>query len=494
VSISRRQLLGYVPLVALPGAAIGQTTTARRFDIECDVLVAGSGIAGMCAALECLDQGLSVHLVESQPTAGGSTAMSGGVLYLGGGTRLQRALGFEDSADNMFAFLSQAGAAPTSLERLRIYCDGAAEHFDWFVAQGVEFSERFSELKERPQDTASLYYSGNENAASYAGIADPAPRGHVAAVPGRTGHYLIATLTTRAVERGLAMSLETAIDELITVDDEVRGAWVVREGARLAVHARKGVVIACGGFTQNAQMLRRHAPRLAECTPLSGPGDIGTGIRIASAIGAETLRMEDGFAIIPLYPSYAPLKGLIVNRQGQRFVAEDAYIGVTGHHIAMHEEGSAYLIVDAQTDSEDLQRFPRLMRVESLADIASAMGMNPSVLQATITIYNEAAERGEDLDYNKSAQYLVPLDAPPWSVYNLSVGSGFFPAHTFGGLHTDSDGRVMHVNGRPIPGLYAAGRSARGIPSGPYLASGLSLGDGSFFGRRAGRHIVRERS
>ena len=101
------------------------------------------------------------------------------------------------------------------------------------------------------------------------------------------------------------------------------------------------------------------------------------------------------------------------------------------------------------------------------------------------------AANGKDPLFHKSAPYLRPLQGPPYQAWDLSVQEAFFPAHTFGGLHTDLDGRVINSFGDWVPGLFAVGRTTAGLPTAPYIASGLSVGDCTFFGRRAGRAAAR---
>jgi predicted oxidoreductase len=184
------------------------------------------------------------------------------------------------------------------------------------------------------------------------------------------------------------------------------------------------------------------------------------------------------------------LRGIIVNRLGQRFVAEDSYYGVIGHHIAYLQQGTAYLIADANSALAPGSNKFRERGCGTLADLAAELQVPPGALEATVAYYNTHSEQRQDPLLRKAAGYLAPL-RPPFIAYDLSVGSTFLPAHTFGGLCTDTDSRVLHVDGAPIPGLYAAGRTARGLPTAPYIASGLSLGDATFFGRRAGQHLVR---
>jgi 3-oxo-5alpha-steroid 4-dehydrogenase len=272
-------------------------------------------------------------------------------------------------------------------------------------------------------------------------------------------------------------------------DGRVAGMQVLEGGERRLVRARRGVVLACGGFVHNRAMLQRHAPELFDCSaPWGNAGDRGEGIAMGVAVGAETLRMQQGFAMTPIYPPESTLRGIVVNAAAQRFVSEDSYCGVLGDAIAYHQRGQAWLVTDAGSNFNSPQdNFPPVAEASTIGDLAARAGFPQGALQHTVAYYNRFAGSGRDPLFHKQPKYLAPLARPPFRVWDLSVARAFFAAHTFGGLHTDVDSRVISSFGEPIPGLYAAGRTAAGLPVAPYIASGLSLGDASFFGRRAGR-------
>ncbi len=204
--------------------------------------------------------------------------------------------------------------------------------------------------------------------------------------------------------------------------------------------------------------------------------------------GAAALRMNQGFAVLPLYPPESVLAGIVVNASGQRFVPEDTYYGVLGDAIAYHQQGRAWLITDRDSHPPTYQdNLPQVAQGNTIGDIADQLAFPRGALQHTVAYYNRNARNGEDPLFHKGATFLRPLQGPPYRAWNLSVDQAFVAAHTFGGLHTTVDGQVLDGFGEPIPGLYAAGRTASGLPAAPYIASGLSVGDCTFFGRRAGR-------
>jgi 3-oxo-5alpha-steroid 4-dehydrogenase len=489
----RRLLAGLGALAAAPlaGAVRAQpAAVGQRWDISTDVLVAGSGSAGASAAIEARRAGAQVLLIESLPRFGGSSAMSAGVVYAGAGTALQRALGVQDSVEAMYSFLVGMGGPQPPLEKIQLYCEQSPAHFDWLVAQGVRYSEKLSLAMSVPVAGESLYFSGAERAWPARELAAPAPRGHLPAAPGMTGgRLLMQALLARVKELGVVMRSQVAGRRLIVAGDgSVLGMQITVDGKRRSIRARRGVVLASGGFIHNREMVRQYAPHLYQCSvPWGNMGDLGTGINMGVGAGAAALRMNQGFAILPLYPPESVLSGIVVNASGQRFVPEDTYYGVLGDAVAYHQQGRAWLITDRDSHLPPEQdNFPQVGQGNTLGDLANQLQFPRGSLQHTVAYYNRHARNGEDPLFHKSAAFLRPLQGPPYRAWNLSVDQAFTPAHTFGGLHTTVDGQVLNSFGETIPRLYAAGRTASGLPGAPYIASGLSVGDCTFFGRRAG--------
>jgi succinate dehydrogenase/fumarate reductase flavoprotein subunit len=492
--INRRQLLAGMGVAAVStvsaGAAALPATAVGSWDMSTDVLVAGSGAAGACAAIEASQAGAAVLVIESLPEFGGSSAMSAGVVYAGGGTALQRALKVKDSPWEMYRFLASTGSVHPALDKIELYCEASPAHFDWLVAQGVTYSQKLSEAKGLPLGDESLYFSGNELAWPARDLARPAPRGHVPGLSGMNGgRHLMQVLLARMSALGVKARASVAAERLVTASDgRVVGMVVTIAGARKTIRARRGVVLACGGFIHNREMLRDYAPRLYDCAvPWGNIGDQGVGINMAIAAGAAALRMEQGFAIAPIYPPDKVLSGIVVNGSGQRFIAEDSYHGVLGDAIAYHQQGRAWLITDQRSSYEVAQdNFLPVAQGNSIGDIADQLDFPGGALQHTVAYYNRHAINGEDPVFRKLPEYVRPVQGPPYQAWDLAVDNAFFPAHTLGGLRTTVSGQVLNGFGEEIPGLFAAGRTAAGLPGAPYIASGLSVGDCTFFGRQAG--------
>jgi 3-oxo-5alpha-steroid 4-dehydrogenase len=270
-------------------------------------------------------------------------------------------------------------------------------------------------------------------------------------------------------------------------DGSVVGAVAEVFGAERAIRARRGVVLATGGFIQHDAMLEAHLPAVRGCKiRIGAEGDDGSGIRLGIAVGAATLHMDRASISLPATQPWGLKRGVLVNAHGQRFVNEDVYYGRLGEFALYHCDGRAWLVVDDAIFEKP--EYPRELVAtgETLAELEAELELPEGSLESSLALYNRHAQRGDDPVFHKAREYVVPLLTPPFGAFDCTVESSIYAAFTLGGLHTDPDGRVLDPEATPIPGLYAAGRATSGVSVGGY-SSGLSLGDGSFFGRRAGR-------
>ncbi|MFP8873373.1 MAG: FAD-dependent oxidoreductase [Myxococcota bacterium] len=460
-----------------------------RWDQRTGVLVIGLGCAGACAALEALRTDAEVLILERASGGGGTSALSGGVLYMGGGTPVQKAAGFEDSSEAMFRYLMASTGPRPDESKIERFCTGSLEHFDFIEGCGVEFKPVFyPHYSGEPPTDDGLVYSGNENAWPYNEIAQPAPRGHVPRIPGAAGGLLMQRLIAATTRAGARLLTDARATSLVRArDGSVLGAAVQVAGETLHIRAERGVVLTTGGFINDDAMIDQHAPLLRRCSIRVGAeGDDGSGIRMGLAVGGNVIHLEMASISLPIHPPKSVSKGILVNRTGQRFINEDVYMGLLGEHVLFRQDGEAYLIFDDATFTRpEIDR--EIVGVgETPAELADELGIPAAVLEATLDIYNEAARRGEDPLFHKGRDYLVPLETAPFGALDCRVDHSPFAAFTLGGLETDADAAVLRPDGQHLPGLYAAGRAAAGIAA-PGYASGLSLGDGSFFGRMAGR-------
>lgn len=467
-----------------------------RWDHEADVVIAGYGVAGASAAVEAARAGADVLVLERTGSWGGAASMAGGFIYLGGGTPVQKACGFEDSVDNMAAFLKVAMGPGADEKRVDDYCAGSVAHFDWLVGCGVTFKEEFfGEPGWEPMGDQGLMYSGGENSFPFNTVATPAPRGHVPRMSNKkqgeasAGYMLMKPLVETATAAGARALYDVRAQRLIVSDDgRVVGVVARRYGDEVAIRARRGVVLATGSFAHNEAMVAQYAPRIAGRPAASIEQHDGRAIQMAQALGADLAHMDATEVAIFADPQQL-VRGILVNARGQRFVAEDTYPGRIGQLTLYHQDNTAYLIIDGDAQDEAMASLsPQLMMrpptwvAETVAELETEIGLAPGSLQATVAAYNDGAAHGEDPLLHKKPEWVKPIGSPVGAI-DLRESTGGF---TLGGLATTLDAEVLHVSGEPIPGLFAAGRAAAGLAAWGY-ASGVSLGDGSFYGRRAGR-------
>jgi succinate dehydrogenase/fumarate reductase flavoprotein subunit len=478
----------------MPGMGEGPSISPlRRASVsswagEADVVVVGLGCAGACAAIEAAEQGASVLVLERASGGGGTSATSGGLIYLGGGTPVQEATGFTDTVEEMFKFLMAACGPGPDEEKVRAFCDGSVALFHWLEAHGVPFKRSFypEPGKEPPTDDC-LVYSGGEDAWPHRDVARPAPRAHKPQAPGAAGGFLMQRLLA-AVERARVLVHEdTRAERLIAEPDGSVAGVVARQGQELRhIRARRGVVLAAGGFINNRDMMQRYAPQLARANYRVGTdGDDGSGILMGVGAGADAIRMEAGSVSIPIYPPKSLKKAVLVNAQGQRFINEDTYYGRIGQKALFEQEGRCWLIVDAETYVVNEVGMQARAVEESFAALEATLGLPDGSLVSTMELYNRHARRGEDPVHHKNSELVVPLDKPPFGAIDCTLRRAIYAAFTLGGLRTRATGEVLRHDGTVIPGLYAAGRTTSGVSAWGY-ASGVSLADGMFFGRQAG--------
>ncbi|MCW2785989.1 MAG: hypothetical protein JWP74_2506 [Marmoricola sp.] len=478
---------------ARPGLLIPRAVAASEAtDYETfDVVVIGFGIAGGCAALEAAREGARVLLLERAAVHGGTTSMAGGHFYLGGGTPVQVATGHDDSVEAMYQYLVASSKAPEH-EKIRAYCESSVEHFGWLEALGFAFERSYYRHKAviQPQ-TQGLMFTGNEKLWPYRDIAKPAPRGHKIPVPGDTqgARVVMDLLRDRCEEAGVQVRYETGVTNLVDDDDRVVGVrW--KSFAEQGVVLAGAVVIAAGGFVGNPDMVKEFTPELgSKLIPLGSTYDDGLGIRLGQSVGGQTRHMDESFITAPFYPPSSHLFGVIVNKYGQRFVAEDSYHARTGYFTMKQPDSAAFLIVDsAHVQEPTMPLTPLIDGYEAVEDIEAGLGLPKGSLVATLRRYNENARAGRDPDFMKHPDWLVAQDSGPWAAFDLSLGKALYSGFTMGGLRTTVDAEVQRADGTAIVGLYAAGACATNIAlDGAGYCSGTQLGEGSYFGRRAGR-------
>jgi 3-oxo-5alpha-steroid 4-dehydrogenase len=537
-----------------------------EWDEVTDVVVIGFGAAGTVAAVEAADQGARVVAIDRWGR-GGASARSGGIVYGGGGTRQQVAAGFHDDPAQMAEYLALEEAVSPDDPRLVRFCQRSRDDLVWLEAQGVRFGEAFDPTKSvtPTDDRAGLYYSGNEK--HHAASTPAVPRGHRVAGAGLTGRDLMAELHAAAARRGIAVRPRAWLTELVTdggrvvgvdarvLDDDLltrlgdlllyrlidatvtvlhrvpaplaraRAAFEHRRGRGYRIGARRGVVLATGGFSYAHDLVVEHAPAYQDALPLGTPGDDGSGIRAALRLGAGLASMDRCGASRFIAPPLGFCSGVLVDAAGERVCDESLYAATLSARIT-ERGGRAWLIVDDAARREiatEIRRSPRLrdralrqlvggranavifprlfgtinLRVNrtlatDLDSLAGACGIPAEPFRRTIEGYNEDARSDRPDRMGKAAELVRPLVEPPFAAVPCHLGSTWFPAPciTLGGLAVDgATQEVLRDDGTPIVGLHAAGRAAAGIASRSYV-SGLSLADCVYSGRNAGRAVA----
>ncbi|WP_179468985.1 FAD-binding protein [Mycolicibacterium vinylchloridicum] len=461
---------------------------------DVDVVVIGFGIGGGCAAVSAAAAGARVLVLERAAVAGGTTSMAGGHFYLGGGTAVQQATGHTDSVEEMYSYLVAVSREP-ELDKIRAYCEGSVEHFNWLEELGIAFERSYYPEKAVIQpNTEGLMFTGNEKVWPYKNMAVPAPRGHKVPVPGDTqgAAMVIDLLLKRAAELDVQIRYETGATNLVVDNDSVVGVSWKRFNETGSIRA-KSVVIAAGGFVMNPDMVAHFTPKLAEKPfVLGNTYDDGLGIRLGESVGGATKHMDQVFITAPVYPPSILLTGIIVNKFGKRFVTEDSYHSRTSGLVMDQPDSAAYLIVDeAHMQRPEIPLITFIDGWETVEEMEAALGIPTGNLVETLNNYNEHAAKGEDPEFHKQPEFLAPQDKGPWGAFDLTLGKAMYSGFTVGGLATDVNGEVLRADGSVIGGLYAAGACASNIAQdGKGYASGTQLGEGSFFGRRAGTHAA----
>ena len=473
-----------------------------EWGIETDVAVIGFGGAGACAALEAAEAGADVHIFELASASGGSTALSSAEIYMGGngGTRVQKVCGYDDTSDNMKNFLKAAFGSNADEAKIDTYVDNSVDHFNWLVEKGVPFKD--SELKERAIMALTddcLLFTGNEKAYPFTEAAYPVPRGHNLEIEGDNGGPLLMKILTEQVEKrsNITVNYETRALTLITDDSgAVAGILVRMNQQEVAVRARKGVILCAGGFCMNPDMVRKYAPFFDKnLEPIGNPGDTGSGILMGLGVGAGTINMHECFTTVPYYPPQSLTYGIFVNDKGQRFINEDCYHGRVGYSAMVQQHNHSkrvYLItdVDGYGDYEKMSYLGAQVAGtgETAEELEQELELPAGTLSNTLEVYNRNAENGQDPLFHKSDAWLRPLN-PPYVALDCTLGRGtFYPFFTLGGLDSLPTGEVLTPDREVIPGLFAAGRTTAGIPrTAAGYASGMSVGDATFFGRLAGK-------
>ena len=362
------------------------------------VVVVGWGAAGACAALQARQEGASV-LVIDRFEGGGASALSGGVVYAGGGTPQQKEAGFVDSPQFMHAYLRHEVGQVVSDATLERFCHDSVANQRWLESHGVRFGATMPDHKTSyPPEGKFLYYSGNEMVPAYGQHLPPgqkpAPRGHRVVAKGQSGATFFAALQKATLQVGAQTLLQASVRRLVCEQNadgspgRVLGVevWHMPAGdARTAQHARlhedyrrhrtfragkamaclneaarlereaaqprlvralQGVVLSTGGYIFNPELMAQHAPHTRKGWPIGDAGCDGSGLRLGHSVRAASAELHNISSWRFITPPAVWPKGVVVNRAGERFCNEQVYGATLGHELVEHQGGKAWLILD----------------------------------------------------------------------------------------------------------------------------------------------------
>lgn len=453
-------------------------------DTPYDVVVVGSGMAGHCAALAAAEAGAErVLLLEKGPILGGHTLYSAGSVAVISPKR-QKAQGIEDSVERLVAE-SLALSPSCNTDMIRFIAERSEDAVDWLESEGVEFSPflfqavggmRVRCLGPKTMTTAKSYIVSLHRACQKAGVK--------------------TLLSTAVTDIRPTMNPSDAARWTVTVSETGPNGEKL-PGNSLRTIRTKGIVLATGGFSANVAMRLLYDPRLthdmrttANPQGLYFDGATGDGIVLAQALGAQTADM-DKFLLLAYWGGrlldYAGAE-IYVNKEGRRFVNEEASTGRLSEAIMAQPERSMWVITDSRSAKGANVGVKLLSGIvkksDTVEEMARGMGIDPAVLKATLQTYNANCKKGADPAFGRKS-FTQTIDHPPyyWGMEELSVHM------TFGGLIIDRGTRVLRTDRSPIEGLWAAGEVVGGI-FGTDRLGGMALAQALVFGREAGRQAA----
>ncbi|HAJ27100.1 MAG TPA: flavocytochrome c [Syntrophus sp. (in: bacteria)] len=488
---------GFALNMAMPGAAEAMIKKLpKKWDETWDVVVVGSGFAGLAAASAAAGAGSTVIVLEKMPTYGGNSIINGGVYASWDDKyhyRNNLGLGVDSPKQHSDDTL-KGGDYYNIPELVDVMVNGATGALNWMIDEG--------DAKIRPTVTRAGGHTAYRTHSAVAGV----------------GREYTEALRKMAEKRGAKIILNSEVTWIWRQDADpkspVLGLEVKRGRRVLNIKAKKAVVLASGGFSQDIKMRMAHNPRLVpefNCT--NQKGATGETIRFAQAVGADTLQLnfiqlypfaepETGILDTPaVYPFNGPGYGIVyVSKLGKRFVNElerrdvcaFAQINLGANMKPTWSIFSRPMVLKMGGSYEEIDAGVakgRFVKADSINELAGKIGLPAAALADTINKHNKYLEEGKDPDFNKPiTKVMIPLIEGPF--YAVSQ----WPAvhHCMGGLRINRDSQVIDVFGSVIPKLYAAGEVAGGVHGSNRLGSN-AMPDCVVFGRVAGTNAAKEK-
>lgn len=515
-AVTRRSFLtGAVAATALAatgltGCAAGSSApsasaASEKWDREADVVICGGGGTGLAAAVEAARAGAGTLVLEKSDHAGGTTALSGGMLMVPHAEYEKKFKGYEgeDSPDKLYEYYMAAdamGGGVVDPDLVRDYCDGALDNLAWCEEQGIVYVNCF-EVKPVPGVSLDLTApprimipgdgtTGTESAAG-------------------TGRVHTEPLLKTATEAGAEFVYNAEVKELI--QDDVQGiiGVVVETSKGLErVKAKRGVVLATGGFEHNEEMSKAFSPWQYDSTflkqnlCLSQATNTGDGHRMGALIGGQ-LTCMGATMDNPMSPAIGrdpggstggPVAGIAVNKYGARFCDEWTTYPYFVYKAYQQDDHDVWLVFDqlafdAVLDEDTAQSLfdaGTLFTGDSIGEVAQAAGANAAGLEATLTSWNADMEHGGvDAVFGKT-EAVGPIAVPPFYLaYNSCANLG-----TLGGLKINTDAQVLDWDNEPIPRLFAGGMCSGGWVGSWYPGSGTAVGGTVHWGRKGGKNAA----
>jgi urocanate reductase len=490
-----------------------------------DLIIVGAGGAGLSAAVTAKDLDVkNVLVLEKMPVIGGNTLRCASAFNAADPDR-QKALPMTETLKE--AVVKAISEKPVSEEHAKLMADVKAKYeaylksgsktlFDcpeWHALQTYNGGDKVGQIPLIRQYSNNVLDTLHWMQSKGSPVMDRVSQGagalwqrtHQLDAPAGLG--LIDPLYQSAVKQGVNFKLGMRVQDLI-LNDKGRVIGVTatdKVGNKYEFTSKDGVILATGGYSQNKEMRRKSAPHLTpEMVSTNQPGATGDGIVIATRHGADTTGMN----YVQVYPLATPGTGALqgrarkmsglddvidVNKNGERFVKEDARRDEFVAAIKKQPGGVVYDINDSSIvkplnsfneDVETLVSIGRIYKADSLADLAKQLGMPADKLEATVAEFNKMVEAKNDPKFGRKL-FDRPIVKPPF--YATPRAPSIH--HTMGGLQISTNAQVLDKNGKPIPGLYAAGEVTGGI-HGSNRLGGNATADVLTFGRIAAKSAV----
>ncbi|HAI62555.1 MAG TPA: flavocytochrome c [Parasutterella excrementihominis] len=463
--LSRRNLLASMLLSGIPAFASEVK--------DWDVIVVGTGVAGLAAACSALEAGAgNVLILEKSPVVGGHSILSTGYVAAVDKPRQQRA-GIEDSPSLMLQNMLEVGGYLNDVELAKIVCENSEDTVYWLEKMGVK-------------------WDGN----IYQTVAGLHPRSHITNFV-RAGYDYVMALLSSAKRMGAKLALNTKALDLIEKDERVIGIRVQNLDGSITDLFAKAVILATGGFTANVELRSKFDPRLGSEFPTTAnpnrksfDGATGDGLIMAQKLGAATKDAEF-LQLIPFWGGrlldYVGAD-IYVNNQGFRFVNEAASWRDVSNAILEQDKREMWAITDSQS-KKGASLGVKLMngtvkKASTIKEMAKAMGVPIQNLEETIRSYNKFSAEGMDPIFGKKV-FTQQINQPPFYFGKEKLAVHF----CCGGIKLNKNAEVVKLDGSIIPGLYVCGEASSG-PHGHDRLGGVALTSAFVFGRIAGRNAV----